>query len=203
MEISLTDGDGALEVADSVFAVDYNPALVHQLVTLTIARGHTGTKQQKNRAAVRGGGRKPWRQKGMNRARAGTRSSPIWRGGGVTFPAIASQQKQIKVNRKMFRGAMRCVLSNLLREGRLQVRSSLGIDSGKTKDLKAFLSEADLSDVLFVDVQENSSFSKAARNLPNIEFLNPSQLNPANLVGASTVIASSAAIKAIEEGLAT
>ena len=201
MNIVLQGSEETVEVADTVFSCEFNQALVHQVLTTTIAKGHTGSKAQKNRSEVRGGGRKPWRQKGMDRARAGTRSSPIWRSGGVTFPASPVQRK-IKVNRKMFRGAMRCILSELLRLERLRVIAELPQELTKTKDLRARLKELELLDVLLVNHESNVALERAAHNLPQVVVAQPPQLNPRNLLAQENVLISVPAMKQIEEALA-
>ena len=201
MNLVLKNSKESVDVADDVFACEFNEALVHQVLSLTIRRGHTGTRAQKNRSAVRGGGRKPWRQKGTDRARAGTRSSPLWRSGGVIFPASPIKRK-VKVNRKMYRGAMRCILSELLRQERLEIISELPSDSAKTKDLRQKLKDLGLENVLLVCHESSPNLELAARNLPNVNVAQPKHLNPNNLLAQERILFSLPALKQIEEGLA-
>ena len=201
MNLTLQNSDETVEVADAVFACEFNEALVHQVLNSTIAKGHTGTHAQKNRAAVRGGGKKPWRQKRMDRARAGSNRSPMWRGGGVIFPA-SPEQRQHKINRKMFRQAMRCILSELIRQERFTVIADLSIASAKTKELKQKLQELDLADVLLVNHESSKDLELAASNLPQVEVLQPHKLHPNNLFRQDKVLVSLDALKQIEEGLA-
>ena len=156
MELPLrSDGGGALVVSDAVFGAEYKPALVHQVVTAYMAAARAGTKAQKSRSAVRGGGSKPWRQKGTGRARAGTTRSPLWRGGGQTFAAVPRSYDQ-KVNRKMYRGAVCSILSELARHERLVVLPELSVDAPKTKELVAKLKAIGVTDALILtdDLQE-------------------------------------------------
>ena len=201
MNIVLKNSTETVEVADTVFACEFNEALVHQVLNLTIARGHTGTRAQKNRSAVRGGGKKPWRQKGTDRARAGTRSSPLWRSGGVIFPA-SPVKRRVKVNRKMFRGAMRCILSELIRQERLHVIAELPMASQKTKELQKALNELNLQDVLLIHHESSTNLERATKNLPQVQFAQPKQLNPNNLLTQDSILMSVSALKQIEEGLA-
>ena len=180
MNLDTTSG-GTVAVSEVAFGKDFNEALVHQVVTAYMAGGRQGTRAQKTRADVRGGGKKPWRQKGTGRARAGTIRSPIWRGGGVTFAASPKDHSQ-KVNKKMFRGAMRCILSELIRQGRLVVTDEFTVSEPKTKQLAVKLKELELDNVLIVsdDVDENLCLS--ARNLSKVDVRDVAGTDPVSLI---------------------
>lgn len=186
-----------LQVSDTVFAVDFNEALIHQVVTAYMAGARAGTKAQKNRAAVSGGGAKPFRQKGMGRARAGTTRSPIWRSGGVTFAASPRDFGQ-KVNRKMYRGALRSILSELLRQERLVVVADIAVDAPKTKQLLGKLNDLGLQQVLIVAEQPDENLYLAARNLHDVDICDVVELDPVSLIGFDKVLITSAAIKQLE-----
>ena len=166
MKLKLQD-KGSVDVAEAAFGADFNEALIHQVVTAYMAGSRAGTKAQKNRSAVRGGGAKPWAQKGTGRARAGTSRSPIWVGGGRTFAAQPRSYDQ-KVNKKMYRAAMRSVLSELVRKDRLVIVNELTLEAPKTKLLAAKLKEYDLSNVLILNEAFDEKLFLAARNLPNV-----------------------------------
>ncbi|MEZ5565617.1 MAG: 50S ribosomal protein L4 [Gammaproteobacteria bacterium] len=206
-------GGGSLEVSDGTFDAKFNEALIHQVVTAYMARGRAGTKAQKTRAEVRGGGRKPFNQKGSGRARAGTIRGPIWVGGGRAFAAKPRDYSQ-KVNRKMYQAAMRSVLSELVRQERLVIVDDLKIDRPKTRDLAALLGGLDLRRVLILvegghqDGAEASTSSPgernirlAARNLPFVDVLELRELNPVSLLRFDKVLATSATVKAVAERL--
>ncbi len=200
MELALHNSDGAeskLEVAEGAFGVDYNEALVHQVVTAYMAGGRAGTRASKTRAEVRGGGAKPWRQKGTGRARAGSIRSPIWRSGGVTFAHSPADHSQ-KVNRKMYRGAMRAILSELLRQERLVVVDSLVIESPKTQLLLTRLKNLALEDVLVVTAETDENLALAARNLAKVSVADSSHLSPVDLLRFEKVLMSADAVKALE-----
>jgi large subunit ribosomal protein L4 len=201
MKLELQTG-GNLEVADATFAAEYNPALVHQVVTAFRNKARRGTKQQKNRSAVRGGGTKPWAQKGTGRARAGTSRSPIWVGGGRAFAAKPSDYSQ-KVNRKMYRAAMRSIVSELIRQDRLVVVDKFKIDEPRTKAMTAKLDELGLGRnvLVFVDSYK-TKLCLAARNLPNVDVLDLREINPVSLIRFDKVVATSDALKGLEERLA-
>ena len=192
---------GTIQVSDAVFAADFNEALIHQVVTAYMAGGRSGTKAQKNRSLVRGGGAKPWRQKGMGRARAGTSRSPIWRSGGVTFAATPRDYMQ-KVNRKMYRGALRSILSELLRNERLVAVSEFAVTAPKTKELAGKLKEMGLNDVLIVAEQPDENLYLAARNLYGVGICDVTELDPVSLVGFDKILMTAGAIKKLEERLA-
>jgi large subunit ribosomal protein L4 len=204
MELAKRSPTGAaetLEVSDRVFGAEYKPGLVHQVVTAYMAAGRAGTKAQKNRAAVRGGGSKPWRQKGTGRARAGTSRSPLWRGGGVTFAAQPRSYAQ-KVNRKMYQGAVRAILSELAREERLTVVPALSLEAPKTKALAGRLREMGLRDVLILVDELDDNLILASRNLPGVDVLSAAEADPVSLLAFEAVLATEGAIRKLEERLA-
>ncbi|MFT5111791.1 MAG: large subunit ribosomal protein L4 [Parasphingorhabdus sp.] len=204
MEMNVNNLDGgdnsSLEISDAIFAVDYKEPLIHQVVVSQMAAARSGTSAQKNRAAVSGGGAKPWRQKGTGRARAGTIRSPIFRGGGNTFPAATRSYEQ-KVNRKMYRGALKSVLSELVRQERLQVVNDLQLAEPKTKLLKAKLDAANMEDVLIIVTGESRNIDLAARNLIHVEVIDASEVSPLTLLQRKNVVCTADALKKIEEGL--
>ena len=204
MNLDIVDSKGAsngsVEVSDAVFGADFNESLVHQVVTAYQAAARSGTRAQKNRTDVRGGGIKPWRQKGTGRARAGTSRSPIWRSGGVTFAARPQSYEQ-KVNRKMYRAAMRSILSELNRQGRLVIVDSFALEAPKTKQLVSRLAEMEAKDVLIITASADENLILAARNLFSVDVREPSQLDPMSLVAFDKTIVTSDALKAIEEKL--
>lgn len=199
MEIQTKSG-AAVSVSDVVFGVPYNESLVHQVVTAYLAGARSGNSAQKNRAAVRGGGAKPWRQKGTGRARAGTIRSPIWRSGGVTF-ASAKRDYSKKVNKKMYRGAMRAVMSELARSGRLSVVDTIPVSAPKSAELRAVLKDWGLSDALIVDAGMNDNLHLAGRNFPLITTTDVEGLNPWLMLRHKNVVLTTAAVKQIEERL--
>jgi len=200
MELAMTGGS-KIEVSDEVFGRDFSEALVHQVVTAYLAGGRAGTKAQKNRAAVSGGGRKPWRQKGTGNARAGTIRSPLWRSGGVTFAAQPRDFTK-KVNRKQYRAAIKSILSELVRQDRLVVIEKFDIAEPKTKGLLEKLAELDVQRGVLVDVELDTNLYLSSRNIPSIQALTVEALNPVSLVGAEKVVMSKAAVNKIEEWLA-
>ena len=200
MELKQTNGS-ALSVSDAVFGADYNEALIHQAVVAFQAGSRQGTRGQKNRSAVSGGGAKPWRQKGTGRARAGTSRSPIWRGGGKTFPAINQDFSQ-KMNRKAYRAAMRSILSELVRQERLVVSDDFKVDEPKTKQVVAKMSEFKLDDVLVITHEFDENLEMASRNLYNVGVLGADEINPVSLIGFDNVLVTSETIKFLEEKLA-
>ncbi|MEW8013440.1 MAG: 50S ribosomal protein L4 [Candidatus Sedimenticola endophacoides] len=200
MDLNVKAGSGSAEtmqVSDAVFAADYNHALIHQVVTAYMAGARSGTKAQKTRAEVSGGGAKPWRQKGTGRARSGSSSSPIWRSGGVTFAARPRNHEQ-KVNRKMYRGALRSILSELLRQERLVAVSDLAVSAPKTKELVSRLNELGLKEVLIVAESPDENLYLAARNLLNVDVCDVNEVDPVSLIGFDTVLMTSGAIKSLE-----
>ena len=194
------DEAGSISVSSEVFGADFKPALVHQVVTAYLAGARMGTRSQKNRAAVRGGGAKPWRQKGTGRARSGTTRSPVWRSGGVAFAAQPQDFTQ-KVNRKMYRGALRSMLSELIRHERLVVVEGFGVDAPETKQLLSKLADLGLTDVLVVANDPDENLYLAARNLRSVDVRDVSQVDPVSLAGFEQVLITSAALKSLEERL--
>jgi large subunit ribosomal protein L4 len=193
-------GSGSVDVAESAFGAAFNEALVHQVVTAYLAGARAGTKAQKNRSAVRGGGTKPWRQKGTGRARAGTIRSPIWVGGGRTFAAQPRNHDQ-KVNKKMYRAALRSVLSELVRQDRLVVVESLQLEAPKTRLLAGKLKELDLDNVLILNEAFDETLFLAARNLPNVGICDAASIDPVVLIRFEKVLVTLPALKLIEERL--
>ena len=191
---------GKVSVSDVAFAREYNEDLVHQVVTAYMAGARQGTRAHKNRSAVSGGGRKPWRQKGTGRARAGTIRSPIWRSGGVTFAAKPQDHSQ-KVNRKMYRAALRSVLSELVRQDRLVVVKELSLEAPKTKLLATKLKELDLDNVLILNEAFDEKIFLAARNLPNVGICDAGSIDPVVLIRFEKVLVTLPALKLIEERL--
>ena len=204
MQIDLVSGAGggaSVELADGTFAADYNEALVHQVVTAYLAGGRRGTKARKTRAEVRGGGSKPWRQKGLGRARAGSIRSPIWRGGGATFAAKPRSFEQ-KVNRRMYRSAMRSILSELIRRERLVVVEDFALEKPKTKDMVSRLSSLGLADVLIVTAEQDETLLLASRNLPRVDVQRWSDVSPVSLIVFDKVLMTVEAARRIEERFA-
>lgn len=199
MELTVTGGN-TIKVNEAIFARDFSEALVHQVVTAYLAGARAGTKAQKNRAAVSGGGRKPWKQKGTGRARAGTIRSPIWRGGGATFAATPRDHSQ-KVNRKMYRAAMQAILSELIRQDRLVVIEDFKLDSPKTAELAKILASHDFTKGLLVSDSVNDNLFLSARNIPAVYVLDAEGLDPVSLVRSEKVIMTVAAINKIQERL--
>ena len=194
-------GGSSMDVADAVFGQDFNEALVHQVVVAYMAAGRAGTHAQKNRSAVRGGGAKPWRQKGTGRARAGTIRSPLWRGGGKTFAATTRDYSQ-KVNKKAYRVAIRAILSELVRQDRLVVVESFSVEAPKTKELISRLKEMDIDRVLIVHDDPDENLFLAARNLPHVDVEDTSIVDPVSLIGFDKVLITVAALRQFEEKLA-
>ncbi len=195
------DSSGKVEVNEAVFGQPFNETLVHQLVTRYLAGARAGTKAQKTRSDVSGGGSKPWRQKGTGRARSGTTRSPIWRTGGVAFAARPRSYDQ-KLNKKMFRVGIRSILSELLRQDRLVVSNDIIPTTAKTKDINVFIKNIDAKRILIVVDIVDANLALASRNIPYVEIVEAVNLNPVLLVSADKVIATPAALKQLEERLA-
>lgn len=193
-------GGGSLEVSDDTFGAKFNEALIHQVITAYRAGGRAGTKAQKTRAEVSGGGRKPFKQKGSGRARAGTTRGPIWTGGGRAFAARPRDYAQ-KVNRKMYQAAMRSVLSELVRQDRLVLVDDIKLSQPKTKDLVKYLDGLKLDQVLIVVEKIADNLRLSARNLPSVEVVEVQELNPVSLVRYGRVLATSGALKTVAERL--
>lgn len=190
---------GGVEVSESLFGREYNEALVHQVVTAYLANARTGTRAQKDRGEVKHSTRKPWRQKGTGRARAGMSSSPIWRGGGKTFPSSPDENFSQKLNKKMYRAGVSSILSELNRLGRLTVVDSFAVASPKTKDFVQKIKGLGLDSVLIVTDELDENLYLSARNLPNVLVVEAQHADPYNLVRFSNVLMTRNAVKKIEE----
>lgn len=200
MKIKIAGGSNELQLSDAAFGSEYNEALVHQVVTAYRNAGRSGTKAQLTKAEVRGGGKKPWSQKGTGQARAGSNRSPIWVGGGRAFAAKPRSFEQ-KVNRKMYRGALRSMLSELVRQDRLVVTNGIALDAPKTRLLAAQLKSLSLDNVLIVVEAIDEKLFLAARNLPHVDVLPVTAINPLALVSYDKVLMTVGAVKMIEERL--
>ena len=200
MELQL-QGSGSVKVSEGTFGQEFKESLVHQVVSACLSGARAGTVQQKTRAQVRGGGIKPWRQKGTGRARSGTSRSPIWRSGGRAFAATPRDYTQ-KINRKMYRAAMRSILSELVRQERLVAIDSFAVDAPKTRELVGKLNELGLDNVLIVTVDADDNLYLAARNLPGVAVCDVASADPVSLIGFDKVLMTKAAIEKIEERLA-
>jgi large subunit ribosomal protein L4 len=200
MKLKIVNGGSELQVSDAAFGQKFNEALIHQVVTAYRNAGRAGTKAQKTRAEVRGGGRKPWAQKGTGQARSGSSRSPIWVGGGRTF-AAKPRDFAPKVNRKMYRGAMGSMLSELARTDRLLVANDIPLEAPKTCLLAGQLKKWELASVLIVVEAVDEKLFLAARNLPHVEVIEVARLNPVSLVSYDKVLATVGAVKMLEERL--
>ncbi|MDN6275148.1 50S ribosomal protein L4 [Psychrobacter sp.] len=200
MDLKTVTG-AAVELSDTAFGREFNEALVHQVVTAYLAGARQGTRAQKTRAEVSGGGIKPWRQKGTGRARAGSIRSPIWRSGGRAFAAKPQDWSQ-KVNRKMYRGAMQCILAELIRQERLVLVEELSVSGPKTKELIAKLNELNAPRALIVTKEVDENLYLAARNIPHVNVLGTNEVDPVSLIAFDKVIMSVEAAKQFEEALA-
>jgi large subunit ribosomal protein L4 len=204
MELQLTNASGgagkSISVSETTFGREFNEALIHQVVTAYMAAGRAGTHAQKTRSQVRGGGRKPFAQKGSGRARAGTIRSPLWRGGGKIFAAVTQDYSQ-KVNKKMYRAAMSAILSELVRQGRCVVTEEFKVASPKTKELAAQLKALGLNDVLIVTDQADAGLTLASRNMPFVQACTAREINPVDLIRREKVLVTVGALKQIEEML--
>jgi large subunit ribosomal protein L4 len=200
MDLAIHNSKKKVSVSDDAFGASYNESLVHQLVVSYMSGARAGTKAQKNRAAVSGGGAKPWKQKGTGRARAGTIRSPIWRSGGVTF-AASPRDFSKKLNKKMYRVGMRSLVSELVRQDRLILIDELGVSEAKTKAMNARLNEIGVNDALILTDGLDSSVYLAARNIPNIQVMDVAIVDPLSLVQQQHVVIDQAALKKLEERL--
>ncbi|WP_293003712.1 50S ribosomal protein L4 [Nevskia sp.] len=200
MDIQLHSSNSTLAVADTVFGVDYNEALVHQVVTAYLNGGRAGTKAQKSKAMVSGGGKKPWKQKGTGQARAGSIRSPLWRGGGKTFAAVPRDHSQ-KVNKKMYRGAIRSIISELNRNGSLIVADSFTVEAAKTKSLVEKLNTVGESDILIVTDTVDHNLFLSARNLHRVNVVDVNGINPVSLLSFKKVLLTAPAVKKLEAWL--
>ena len=197
MNLNIAGADKAVDVSPTTFARDFNESLVHQVVTAYLAGGRQGTRAQKSRSEVNGGGRKPWRQKGTGRARAGTIRSPIWRGGGNAF-ATKPQDHSQKVNKKMYRAAMQSILSELVRQERLVVVEDFAVEAPKTKEIVGKLKALELLDVLIVTEVADENLSLSARNLKGVGVVEAGQVNPVDLIGFHKVLVTVPALRKLE-----
>ncbi len=200
MDIAIHNSNKKVSVPDEAFAASFNEPLVHQLIVAYLATGRAGTRAQKNRSAVRGGGAKPYRQKGTGRARAGTIRSPLWRGGGVTFAAAPRDHSQ-KINKKMYRAGLRSIVSELVRQDRLVLIDKLGVTEPKTKAMRARLDELGVDDALLLTDGLDSAVYLAARNLPKVQVMDIASVDPVSLVRPEKVVIDEAALKKLEERL--
>lgn len=200
MNLDIASG-GTVTVSEVAFGKEFNEPLVHQVVTAYMAAGRQGSKAQKTRSEVRGGGKKPWKQKGTGRARAGTIRSPLWRSGGVTFAAKPRDFEQ-KVNRKMYRGAMQCILSELVRQNRLLIVESIAVSAPKTKLLLDSLKQIGVSNALLVSSEIDENLYLAARNLPFVSVCDAHAADPVSLISHEKVVMTVDALKKFEELLA-
>jgi large subunit ribosomal protein L4 len=201
MDIAIHNSKKKVSVSDDAFAASFNESLVHQLVVSYMASGRAGSKAQKTRSQVSGGGAKPWRQKGTGRARAGTIRSPIWRSGGVTFAATPRDYSK-KLNKKMYRVGMRSLVSELVRQDRLILIDKLGVTEPRTRQMQARLAELGIDDALLLTDGLDSAVYLAARNIPNIQVMDISIVDPVSLLQQEKVVIDEAALKKLEERLA-
>ena len=190
---------GKVSLNQEIFDTAFNESLIHQLVNAYLAGGRAGSKAQKNRSAVKGGGSKPWRQKGTGRARAGTRSSPIWRGGGRAFAALPGRNYQQKINRKSYKLGMRSILAELHRQDRLLVVDAFNLKAPKTRDLVAELEKLNVSDALIIDTAENPNLELSARNLPFVSVCRSGHVNPVDLISHQHVVLTKQGLDDIQE----
>ena len=198
MQLSYYKEKTSADLPETIFEQDFNEDLVHQLVNTVISNKHSGTKAQKNRSDVSGGGKKPWRQKGTGRARAGTIRSPIWRGGGVTF-ASRPRDYSKKINKKMYKAALRSIFSELLRQEKLIAIEHPKIKNPKTKEMVSFLSKLSLENVLIITDEIDKNLHLASRNIPHVNVVTTAEINPVMLLKPHKVAITPAAFKKIEE----
>ena len=198
MNLDIIGAGSGVDVSDTTFGREFNEALVHQVVVSYMAGARQGTRAQKTRSEVQGGGRKPYRQKGTGRARAGTIRSPIWRGGGTTFAAKPRDHSK-KVNKKMYRGAMQAILSELVRQDRLVVTEGFSVDAPRTREVAARLKDLELANVLIVVEEVDANLYLAARNLRDVDVIDVQGINPVNLIGFQKVLFTVGALKKAEE----
>lgn len=195
------NGGTEIELSDQIFGCEYNEGLVHQVVTAYMAGGRQGSKAQKTRAEVRGGGKKPWKQKGGGRARAGTSRGPLWRGGGVTFAAQPRNFEQ-KLNKKAYRKGIKIILSELIRQDRFMVTNAIDLPAPKTKELVGYLKGLNLSQVLIVDSGEGVDLYLASRNLPHVAVCDYTQVDPVSLLSFEKILFTAEALQLLEGDLA-
>jgi len=200
MDLQLHNSKETITVSDAVFGLEYKESLIHQLVTAYMAAGRSGTVAQKNRSAVRGGGAKPWNQKGTGRARAGTSRSPLWRSGGQTF-AVQPRDYTQKLNKKMYRAGIRSMLSELNRQQRLIIVEDITVDAPKTKQMTAKLADLGVTKTLIITETGDEKLYLSARNIPHVEVTDVAGMNPVNLIRYDHVVVTVGAVRAIEESL--
>ena len=200
MELPIVNSKNkSLKVPDSLFNQEVNDNLINQLVNSYIDNGHQGTKAQKNRSQVSGGGKKPWRQKGTGRARAGTSRSPIWRGGGVTFAARSKSSNPKKINKKMYKVAMKSIFSSLAKSNKVFISQGIEVGSSKTKEMVSLLKKIDFDKGLLIFKELNENLILASRNIPNIEVTEIKSLNPISLLKHKAILISDDCFKELEE----
>ena len=200
MELPIVNSKSkSLKVPDSLFNQEVNDNLINQLINSYIDNGHQGTKAQKNRSQVSGGGKKPWRQKGTGRARAGTSRSPIWRGGGVTFAARSKSSNPKKINKKMYKVAMKSILSSLAKNNKISISQGIEVGTTKTKEMVSLLKKIDFEKGLLIFKELNENLILASRNIPNIEVIEIKSLNPISLLKHETILISEDCFKELEE----
>ncbi len=200
VQLNIAGDKGSVDLSDEVFAVSFKETLIHQVVTAYLAGGRSGTSSQKSRSEVSGGGKKPWRQKGTGRARAGTIRSPIFTGGGQTFARSTRDYSQ-KINRKMYRGAMRSIVSELARQDRLIVVKDLSVKAPSTKEMAAKLAKLEIKSGLILLAEEDANIALSARNIPNIAVTTVSSVNPVTLVAHEKILMTADAAKLLDEKL--
>ena len=200
MELPIVNSKSkSLEVPDSLFNQEVNDNLINQLINSYIDNGHQGTKAQKNRSQVSGGGKKPWRQKGTGRARAGTSRSPIWRGGGVTFAARSKSSNSKKINKKMYKVAMKSILSSLAKNNKISISQGIEVGTTKTKEMVSLLKKIDFEKGLLIFKELNENLILASRNIPNIEVTEIKSINPISLLKHEAILISQDSFKELEE----
>jgi large subunit ribosomal protein L4 len=205
MELKLIGEKGnasTIKASDDLFGREYNEALVHQIVSAYLANARQGTRAQKGRSDINKSHKKPWRQKGTGRARAGQANSPLWRGGGKIFPNLPDENFNQKINRKMYRAGMCSILSQLAREGRVSVVENFSVDAPKTKFLVQKLKGMGLDDVMIITDNVDENLYLSSRNLPNVRVVKPSQADPVSLIRHRNLLLTKAAVQKIEEMLA-
>jgi len=200
VQLNITGGTGSVDLSDENFSASFKQTLIHQVVTAYLAGGRSGTSSQKSRSEVSGGGKKPWRQKGTGRARAGTIRSPIFTGGGQTFARSTRDYSQ-KINRKMYRGAMRSIVSELARQDRLVIVDSISVGKPSTQEMVALLAAAGIEKGLIMLAQDDANVVLSARNIPNVEVTTVASVNPVSLVAHEKILMSADTAKLLDEKL--
>ena len=200
VQLNITGGTGSVDLSDENFSASFKQTLIHQVVTAYLAGGRSGTSSQKSRSEVSGGGKKPWRQKGTGRARAGTIRSPIFTGGGQTFARSTRDYSQ-KINRKMYRGAMRSIVSELARQDRLVIVDSISVSKPNTQQMVALLASAGIEKGLIMLAEDDANVVLSARNIPNVEVTTVASVNPVSLVAHEKILMSADTAKLLDEKL--